>query len=85
VDAITLVSDAVPRGTAFLGLTMAQAGRSPLARQALAAQANGHGGAKAVAIRVEPLYGVPAGDATLGPGPATGNVVDRANATLPPA
>ncbi|HEX6606237.1 MAG TPA: molybdopterin dinucleotide binding domain-containing protein, partial [Chloroflexia bacterium] len=82
VDAITLVSDAVPQGTAFLGLTMAQAGRSPLARQALAAQT---GGAKAVAIRVEPLYGVPTGDATIGPGPATGNVVDRANATLPPA
>jgi predicted molibdopterin-dependent oxidoreductase YjgC len=82
VDAITLVSDAVPQGTAFLGLTMAQAGRSPLARQALAAQT---GGAKAVAIRVEPLYGVPTGDATMGPGPATGNVVDRANATLPPA
>jgi hypothetical protein len=85
VDAITLVSAAVPPGTAFLGLTMAQAGRSPLVRQALAAQANGHDGVKAIPITVTPLYGAPTGDAKIGPGPATQNVIDVRNAAAPPA
>jgi anaerobic selenocysteine-containing dehydrogenase len=85
VDAITLVSPAVPAGTAFLGLTMAQAGRSPLVRQALAAQANGHDGVKAIPITVTPLYGAPTGDAKIGPGPATENVIDARNAAAPTA
>jgi anaerobic selenocysteine-containing dehydrogenase len=85
VDAITLVSSQVPQGTAFLGVTMAQMGRSPLVRQALAVQMNGHDGVKAVAITVTPLYGSPTGDAALGPGPATGNVVGAGNIAPPPA
>jgi predicted molibdopterin-dependent oxidoreductase YjgC len=84
VDAITWVSDQVPPGVAFLALTMAQVGRSPLVRQALHVQANGHDGVKAVAIDVRPLYAPPTSDATLGPGPATQFHVDRANAAPPP-
>ncbi len=83
VDAITLVSTQVPQGTAFLSMTMAQAGRSPLVRQALAAQQSAQG-AKAIAIDVTPLYGAPTGDARLGPGPATEYVLGPANAAPPP-
>ncbi|HMA35341.1 MAG TPA: molybdopterin-dependent oxidoreductase [Chloroflexia bacterium] len=85
VDAITLVSEQVPPGTAFLAMTLAQAGRSPLVRQALEVQKNGHDGVKAVPIVVTPIYGAPTGDARLGPGPATENVVGPANAATPPA
>jgi len=85
VDAITLVSAQVPPGTAFLALTMAQAGRSPLVRQALAVQSNGHDGVQAIAITVTPLYGGATGDAQIGPGPATENVLDARNAVMPPA
>ncbi|HUS13471.1 MAG TPA: molybdopterin dinucleotide binding domain-containing protein, partial [Chloroflexia bacterium] len=85
VDAITLITDQVPEGTAFLAMTMAQAGRSPLVRETLAVQMNGHDGVKAVPIAVTPIYGSPTGDAALGPGPATANVLDAKNAAAPPA
>ncbi|MGI8588702.1 MAG: molybdopterin-dependent oxidoreductase [Chloroflexia bacterium] len=83
VDAITLVSPQVAEGTAYLSITLAQAGRSPLVRHALDVQRNGHDGVKTTPISVAPLYGPATSDATLGPGPATANVADSANA-LPP-
>jgi predicted molibdopterin-dependent oxidoreductase YjgC len=85
VDAITLVSPQTPEGTAFLAMTMAQAGRSPLVRQTMAAQMDGQNGVKALPVTITPIYGSATGDAALGPGPATGNVVGAMNSAPPPA
>ncbi len=83
-EAITLVSTEVPAGSAFLAMTLAQVGRSPLVRRALAAQAHPGADGAGLSIAVRPLYDPATGDARLGPGPETAFVQDPANIVLPP-
>ena len=53
VEAITLVDERTPPGTAYLRTTLEQVGRSPLVRLSLTHQANGRDGSgKAIAVRV---------------------------------
>jgi anaerobic selenocysteine-containing dehydrogenase len=58
-EAITRVSVQVPVGSAFLAMTLAQAGRSPLVRQALTAQAHPEEEGAGLPIAVGPLAGPP--------------------------
>jgi predicted molibdopterin-dependent oxidoreductase YjgC len=85
-EAITLVDERTPAGTAYLRTTMEQAGLSPLVRLSLHRQSNGRdGGGKAVHVRVTPEPNPVSRSAQLGPGPAVENVLDMANAAAPPA
>jgi hypothetical protein len=58
VYAVSLVSDTVPRGTAFLAVTMRLAGTNPAVRQARYIIETGQGGRKTVPVRVEPAPNV---------------------------
>jgi anaerobic selenocysteine-containing dehydrogenase len=85
-EAITLVDERTPPGTAYLRATLEQVGRSALVRESLAHQANGRdGGGKAIPVRVAYEPNPVTSSAQLGPGPSVQNVLDMANAAAPPA
>jgi predicted molibdopterin-dependent oxidoreductase YjgC len=86
VEAITLVDERTPPGTAYLRTTLEQVGRSALVRQSLTQQATGRdGGGKAIPVRVAYEPNPVTSSAQLGPGPSVESVLDMANAAAPPA